>query len=109
MKLNGNNIRSHLNNFMDKVDKLAEMNVNINEDLLSIMMLYSLSTKFENFRVAIESRDTLPTPDEYSHTGHFATQYLLTRNEKLENTTGILDSGCTSQMTYQKDLFTAIS
>ena len=27
------------------------------------MLLYSLAASFENFRVAIESRDVLPTPD----------------------------------------------
>lgn len=41
------------------------MDVNINEDLLTIMMLYSLLPGFENFRVSIKSRDTLPKPDEF--------------------------------------------
>lgn len=63
-KLEGNNIREHLNRFLDTVDKLADMEVIINDDLLTIMMLYSLSPDYENFRVAIESRDTLPKPDE---------------------------------------------
>lgn len=61
-KLEGDNVREHLNRFMDIVDKLADMEVPINDDLLTIMMLYSLSPEFENFRVAIESRDTLPKP-----------------------------------------------
>jgi len=55
-------IREHLNIFFDTVDKLAEMDVEINSDLLTIMLLYSLPSKFENFRCAIESRDNLPTP-----------------------------------------------
>lgn len=63
-KLESNDVRTHLNKFMDTVDKLADMDVTINEDLLSIMMLYSLSSEYENFRVAIESRDILPKPEE---------------------------------------------
>ncbi|KZC15202.1 hypothetical protein WN55_00969 [Dufourea novaeangliae] len=46
--------------FFDCVDKLAAMEVEINKDLLSIMLLYSLPSSFENFRCAIESRDNLP-------------------------------------------------
>lgn len=36
------------------------MSVEINGDLLTIMLLYSLPDSFENFRCAIETRDTLP-------------------------------------------------
>lgn len=57
------NVRNHLNTFLDIVDKLAGMDVFINNDLLSIMMLYSLPVSFENFRIAIESRDLLPSPE----------------------------------------------
>jgi len=56
-------IREHLNVFFDTVDKLTEMEIEINNDLLTIMLLYSLPSKFENFRCAIESRDNLPTPE----------------------------------------------
>ncbi|KAK9744324.1 protein of unknown function (DUF4219) [Popillia japonica] len=49
-------VREHLRNFFDAVDKLNEMSVDINSDLLSIMLLYSLPANFENFRCAIESR-----------------------------------------------------
>ncbi|KMQ92279.1 retrovirus-related pol polyprotein from transposon tnt 1-94 [Lasius niger] len=45
------------------VDKLSEMDLVINPDQLAIMMLYSLPSSFENFRVAIESRDELPDPE----------------------------------------------
>jgi len=44
------------------VNKL-EMDVVINPDQLTIMMLYSLLPSFENFRIAIESRDELPEPE----------------------------------------------
>lgn len=175
-KLEGNNVRAHLNKFMDTVDKLADMDVAINEDLLTIMMLYSLSSEYENFRVAIESRDVLPKPEELkikileesdarhhnsnfepgeqdtseesafyatckickkkgnnifkkkthricmncwkknnekpspkrsSHQNNYAKQCLFTANDKSTDIDDIwvVDSGCTSHMTYQRNLF----
>jgi len=56
-------VREHIRNFFDTVDKLQEMNVDINKDLLSIMLLYSLPQSYENFRCAIESRDNLTMPE----------------------------------------------
>jgi hypothetical protein len=53
-------VREHVAKFMDTVDKLQGMNIEINGDLLSTMLLYSLPRSFENFRCAIESRDSLP-------------------------------------------------
>jgi hypothetical protein len=47
-------ICEHLNKFADTVDKLSEMDININDDLLA---------SYENFRIAIESRDELPSPE----------------------------------------------
>jgi len=49
--------------FFDTIDKLNKMEVEINADLLTIMLLYSLPPSFDNFRCAIESRDELPNPD----------------------------------------------
>lgn len=60
---NGGDVREHLRKFFDAVDKLNEMEVTINPDLLSVMLLYSLPASFENFRCAIESRDELPAPE----------------------------------------------
>ncbi|CAH4036820.1 unnamed protein product [Pieris brassicae] len=56
-------VRDHLNNFMDVVGKLEAMDVKIHPELLSITMLYSLPTNFDSIRTAIESRDFLPSPD----------------------------------------------
>lgn len=56
-------IRKYLCKFFDIVDKLSDMEVNINPDLLIVMLLYSLPPCFENFRCAIKSRDELPTPE----------------------------------------------
>ena len=45
------------------VDKLAEMEVDINPDLLSTILLRSFPESYENFRCAITSRDELHTPE----------------------------------------------
>lgn len=52
----GCNVREHLDKFEDIIDKF--------NNFLSIIMLYSLPANFQNFRVAIESRDKLPKPEE---------------------------------------------
>lgn len=39
------------------------MDVDINNDLLSVMLLHSLPLSFGNFRCAIESRDILPSSE----------------------------------------------
>ena len=56
----GGDLKNHLAEFFETVDKLHGMEIEINGDLLSIMLLYSLPSSFENFRCAIESRDNLP-------------------------------------------------
>lgn len=52
-----------LRSFFDAVDKLRDMEVQVNPDVLAIALLYSLPSSFDNFRVAIESRHELPDPD----------------------------------------------
>lgn len=59
----GDDVRKHTRCFFDAVNKLHEMEIEINDDLLTIMLLYSLPASYENFRCAIESRDELPTPE----------------------------------------------
>lgn len=56
-------VREHLRKFFDTVDKLSEMEIDINPKLLAVMLMYSLPKSFENFRCAVETRDTLPTPE----------------------------------------------
>ncbi|CAB0006607.1 unnamed protein product, partial [Nesidiocoris tenuis] len=56
-------VRDHVSSFFETVDKLLDMEIKINDDLLTIMLLYSLPEEFENFRCAIESRDDLPKPE----------------------------------------------
>lgn len=54
-------IAKFLNDFTSKAEQLTEAGINIPEDLLSIMLLSSLPEDFENFTVAIESRDVIPS------------------------------------------------
>lgn len=56
-------VHEHLRNFFDTIDKLNEMEIEINKHLLTVMLLYSLPPSYENFRCAIESRDELPDPE----------------------------------------------
>jgi len=42
-------VRDYLSRFMDTVDKLNNMEIEINGDLLSIMSLHSLPSSFDNF------------------------------------------------------------
>lgn len=53
-------VRDYLRKFFDMVDN---MEVNINPDLLTVMLLYNLPPSFKNFRCAIESRNKLPTSE----------------------------------------------
>lgn len=49
----------YVNNFMRIADQLDEAGIKVASELLSIMLLSSLPEDFENFRVAIESRDKI--------------------------------------------------
>lgn len=56
----GDDVKDHLNDLFDAVDKLQSMNVEINGDMLAIIILYSLPDSYDTFRCAMESRDDLP-------------------------------------------------
>lgn len=56
----GENMSDHLAKFFDAVDNLDEIGLKTIDDLLGILLLYSLPDSFENFRVAMETRDDLP-------------------------------------------------
>jgi len=49
-----------VNEFQQRADMLADVGVVVPQELLSIMLLSNLPDEFENFRVAIESRDDIP-------------------------------------------------
>ncbi|KRX52361.1 Retrovirus-related Pol polyprotein from transposon TNT 1-94 [Trichinella sp. T9] len=52
-----------LREFFNCVDRLKAMDMEIADDLLSILLLYAIPDSYENFRIAIESRDELPKPE----------------------------------------------
>ena len=56
--------REHLSKFVDAVGKLADMDVEINDKLLTNMILNTLRSSFENFRSAIDTRDILPGAED---------------------------------------------
>lgn len=62
LKVNGS-VRGHIDEFFDIVNKLSELNIEIADELQSIMLLYSLPESFDNFRCAIESRNNLFDPE----------------------------------------------
>jgi hypothetical protein len=51
----------YLSNFCEIVDQLAGVGITINDELRAIVLLSSLPVEYENFVVAIETRDSLPT------------------------------------------------
>jgi len=55
----GDDVRDYLSRFMDIVDKLQALEIDINGDLLSVMLLYSLPNSFDNFCCAIKSHHNL--------------------------------------------------
>ncbi|GBM55992.1 hypothetical protein AVEN_45139-1 [Araneus ventricosus] len=59
----GSDVRDRIRKFFDFIGKLQDLDIVNDEDLTSVMLLYSLPANFETFRVAIESRDELPKLD----------------------------------------------
>lgn len=43
-------VKDHLNNLFDAVDKLQSMNVELNGDMFAIIILHSLSDSYDTFR-----------------------------------------------------------
>lgn len=56
----GSLIVTHLNSFYDLFEKLCEIDIKLPDELFVIILLSSLPKSYENFVVAIESRDELP-------------------------------------------------
>lgn len=50
----------HLNNYFDLFEKLIEVDIKLQDELVAIILLSSLPKEYENFVIAIESRDELP-------------------------------------------------
>lgn len=59
-QLANESMQDHLNTFFGVVDKLNEIGSETPDEFLCILLLCSLSEDYENFRIAIETRDALP-------------------------------------------------
>ena len=59
----GDCMSNDLNFFFNIVDKLAEMEIKVADDLSSILLLYSVPNSYGNFWCAMEVRDDLPKPE----------------------------------------------
>ena len=57
----GDSMPDHLNKFFSTIDPLTELDIMVSDDLLTILLLYSVPNSIDNFRCAIEARDELPT------------------------------------------------
>lgn len=57
----GASMSEHLNKFFDLFEKLSELDIQLQDELLAIILLCSLSKNYDNFIIAIESRDELPS------------------------------------------------
>ena len=60
----GQDIRDHMREFFEIVAKLQEMEMVINQDQLTIMLVFSLRHSFENFWCVIETRDVLSSAED---------------------------------------------
>jgi len=68
MKMKTNiTMTQHVTEFITKAEQIAEAGIVIQDDLLSIMLSSSLPTEYENFIVAMESRDVLPPLKSLKH------------------------------------------
>ncbi|XP_070068066.1 uncharacterized protein [Drosophila takahashii] len=56
----GQNVSSHLNSFSEVLDQLSSVGIEMSDELRAIILLSSLPKEYENFVVAIETRDFLP-------------------------------------------------
>lgn len=57
----GDDVATFINEFSMAVDKLSELGISLGDELVVIILISSLPKAYENFVVAIESRDTLPS------------------------------------------------
>lgn len=59
----GDDIKKHLAEYFEADKKLKEIGLVVPDELLAILLLYSLPDSFEMFRTAMETRDDLPPTD----------------------------------------------
>ena len=56
-------LRKHITEFSNAVKELAEIGIDINDEVLTITLFYSLPASFSMFRTVMESGDDLPTTE----------------------------------------------
>ncbi|GBP05998.1 Retrovirus-related Pol polyprotein from transposon TNT 1-94 [Eumeta japonica] len=76
------NVTQHINDFSKISEKLSEIGIEIQEELLVIMLLSSLPSHFDNFVIAMETRDKLP---EFSLIKQKLLEEGKRREEKINN------------------------
>lgn len=57
----GEAMPSYLNKFCSTIGKLSEVDIKLSEELAVIILLSSLPKNYENFVIAIETRDSFPS------------------------------------------------
>lgn len=57
-------MRDYVENFFDRVNKLEAMEIKIPQEMIVVLLLSSIPKSYEYFRVAIKTRQELPTPAE---------------------------------------------
>lgn len=60
----GEDMRDHVSRFADTVSKLEAMKIVIPQEMLVVILLSSVPSSYESFRIAIKSRKELPTLEE---------------------------------------------
>lgn len=63
--LDGQPYAQQINDFSGLVESLKEIDSSMTEDFISIVLLCSLPDSFDSFVVAMESRDKLPTYEQF--------------------------------------------
>lgn len=59
----GDDMCAYINTFCGLVDKLSEVDIKLGDEMTVIILLSSLCKTYDNFVIAMETRDNLPTLD----------------------------------------------
>jgi len=57
----GESVSTYISEFVEILDGLSGVEIELNEELRSLLLLSSLSEQFEHFVVSIETRDQMPS------------------------------------------------
>lgn len=76
--MEADDMTQHINKFTEIADKLSEIGIEMQEELLSIILLSSQPQNFENFVIVMETRDSLPSLNVLK-------QKLLEEGERRKN------------------------